>query len=140
MSRKFAISFAAVALTGLFAAGVADARGAFEDSCDSIRIFNHTNLSANCKMRNGNVHFGAHIDLNQYLANDDGRLVWRRGGNFGATCSNITVIHPQIGRMGATCRQRNGMTVFAFIQLGEHIANIDGNLTIVEFGPQHDEL
>ncbi|MDI1446381.1 CVNH domain-containing protein [Polyangium sp. 6x1] len=140
MSRKSAISFAAVALTGLLAAGAAEARGAFEDSCDSIRIFNNTNLSANCKMRNGNVHFGAFIDLNQYIANDDGKLVWRRGGNFGATCSSISVIHPQIGRMGAICRQRNGMTVFSFIQLGDHIANIDGNLVIVGFGPEHDEL
>ena len=108
------------------------ATGQFSASCEKRSLFNDTNLSANCKMLNDNIHFGAFIDLNNHIQNQEGRLAWdTNGGHFKETCSQyrLNTNQDQLPLLYAACSASNGMTTFSSINLDEHIANIDGDLT-----------
>jgi len=134
MSRIAAVSGAALLLIGLVAN---DIRADYTDSCTNSRLVMGTWLSADCKMRNGGTHYGAMLNLNDVIANDDGFLKWRRGGNFAATCNHIYIIAPDIGRLGAFCRPKRGGARPAFVNLGARIDNMDGEL---RYQPGHDDL
>jgi hypothetical protein len=116
----------------------------FSHTCTKLRLVNNTTLSADCRMENGQTHFGAMIDLNRIIVNRDGNLGWENNGVFAHSCNNIRLFAEQVpesDRLGAVCKKINGMTVFSFINLDEQISNINGDLQFdLEHDEEHDEL
>ena len=78
--------------------------------------------------RDGSTNSHTNILLDLYIANDDGSMVWRRDGHFGASCSQPSL---EGSELRASCKKRDGSAVTASINLGENIANIDGILSYV---------
>lgn len=87
---------------------------------------NGTVLSATCKRADETTDSHSTLDLNQYLANNEGHLVPARGGNFGASCNNIQLVNGKI--LTCTASKNDGSQVNAQIDLSTFIANIDGQL------------
>ena len=65
------------------------------------------------------------IDLNPVIENVDGQLEWQPA-NFIETCDYAQLASPSI--MIAECKTRSQELVPTFVDLDEHIANIDGTL------------
>lgn len=60
----------------------------FDQSSCNVTL-NGTVLTATCKRKDGVTDMQSKLDLNSLIANEDGRLVHRQGGNFAASCTNI---------------------------------------------------
>jgi hypothetical protein len=83
---------------------------------------NGTVLSAICKRADEITDNNSSIDLNSIIANDEGKLVRRDGGNFGETCSNIQLSNGKI--LSCTAQRTDGSEVNIRIDLSNFIANI----------------
>ena len=85
-------------------------------------------LEATCKSISGRPSQTG-IQLNKYIANNNGNLRWRRNGNFIASSrhceldfvSGVTVLH-------CDTQRRDGSWTSSSLTLDEHIANINGAL------------
>jgi CVNH domain len=134
MSRFSFISFAVLTLAGTLTSD-AFADGNYSHSCRTTALLVGTVLEANCKKRDGSTHDRASINLNAYIANDNGNLVWRRDGNFKGSCGNVRLGGgiPFNGKpvLVATCLTIDGHLARPSINLDENIANIDGELVYV---------
>jgi CVNH domain len=126
MYRFPVVSFVVLTLAGTLASD-AFANGNYQNSCSNSTITFGTLLLADCKTRDGKMNRTA-INLDRYIVNDDGSMVWRRNGHFGASCSHPDLDGP---RLRAMCKTRDGRIAPASINLGENIANIDGKLIYV---------
>jgi hypothetical protein len=134
MSRFAVISFGVLTLAGTLASD-ALADGDYSRSCRTTSLLVGTVVEAKCKRRDGSTNDGASINLNDYIANDNGKLVWRRGGNFKGSCGNIRLGGgiPFTGDpvLAATCLTRDRHLARPSINLDDNIANIDGELVYV---------
>jgi len=96
----------------------------FTDSCTNFSI-NRGILQADCHRKNGDTR-RSKIDLDRFVANDNGSLVVRPNGNFSKTCSDITfsdgVLHCLAQQSNGNFRQASQLNLNNFIQ------NNDGNL------------
>ena len=124
--NKFAAIMGGVFIFSLLSS--AWARGEFTKSCWNVDLNNNTFLTADCRTRSG-ATANTGIQLNNRIANDDGRLVWRRNGNFGASSRNCDVDN-QSGRTFLHCdtQRRNGSWTSSSFNVDDHSANINGNL------------
>lgn len=104
------------------------ARGEFTRSCRGIDLHRGSFLEATCRSVSGRPSQTG-IQLNNYIANINGNLRWRRNGNFIASSrrceldfvSGVTVLH-------CDTQRRNGSWTSSSLTLDEHIANINGAL------------
>ena len=97
----------------------------FDRSSCNVTL-NGTVLSATCKRADETTDSNSTLDLNQYIANNEGRLVPAQGGNFGASCDNIQLVNGKI--LACTATKSDGSEVNAQIDLSTFIANNDGQL------------
>ena len=98
---------------------------AFSQSSRNIKIDGCV-LSADCQDLQGSYQPST-LNLNDYIANEDGSMVWRKGGNFWASSRGSSLTDPAI--LHAQCRKIDGNYASSQIDLDEKIANIDGKLT-----------
>ena len=104
------------------------AAGDFTRSCRSIDLQRGSVLKATCKSISGRPSQSG-IQLNDYIANINGNLRWRRNGNFilsSRRCdldfvAGVTVLHCDTQRW-------NGSWTSSWLTLDERIANINGRL------------
>ncbi|CAF3080196.1 unnamed protein product [Rotaria sp. Silwood2] len=100
----------------------------FDLSSRNISL-NGTILRATCKRADGTTDSHATLDLNSCIANINGSLVPRSGGNFAASCSQIRLNGTVLSCMA------NGIDdneVSAQLDLSNFIANSDGELVASE--------
>ncbi|MDZ8187766.1 MAG: CVNH domain-containing protein [Nostoc sp. ChiSLP02] len=101
------------------------ATGEFSQTCNDISVEGST-LTASCEKADGYTISASSIDLNPYIANLDGTLSWD-GNKFALTCDNIGLAGTN--RLRAECERADQETYLGtYINLDEHIANIDGQL------------
>ena len=140
------LSLASIVLCGLLKPtdGQAPTPGNFSSSCGSIHLnsadFSRTAvLTADCRRRDGSIHSGASINLNDYITDDNGNLRYvGTGGDFSLSCGNIhldSAGFSQTAVLTANCRRRDGgIHSGASINLNDHITNDNGNLRYVGLG------
>ncbi|NER50480.1 MAG: cyanovirin [Symploca sp. SIO1A3] len=100
------------------------ALGDFSQTCYNSNVSSST-LSSSCRRIDGSIN-DTSINLNPYIENVDGTLVWQPN-NFIATCRNTGLTSPSI--MAAECKTRSQDWNDTSIDLDDHIANINGVLT-----------
>jgi hypothetical protein len=130
------LSLTALSISAIFLIipmGKSLASGEFSRTCTDERLTanlrtNRTSLLASCTRRNGSVNKNALINISEYIANDDGKLNWRKGGQFQRSCRPPQLRFNQGAVLLTTCKTRNNTEVSASIRLDDHIANIDGEL------------
>lgn len=105
--------------------GNAWATGDFSQTCRNINLEGSL-LTAECEQVDGYTYVPTAIDLNDYIGNINGTLEW--GDHlFSLTCYGTTV---EGNRLTGECEKRDRYTLDnTSINLDEHIANIDGELT-----------
>ena len=81
-------------------------------------------LHATCQRSDG-LTYDAILNLNDCIANVDGNLIWRDGGNFMATSQNVT-LDGTILR--CSCQTMDGIYVNSWINLDTGVANMEGSL------------
>ncbi|MEH2269627.1 MAG: CVNH domain-containing protein [Nostoc sp.] len=101
------------------------ATGQFSQTCKNISVDGST-LTATCEEADGYTLSTTSIDLNPYIGNIDGTLDWD-GEKFALTCENIGLAGAN--RLRAECEKADRQSSLGtYIDLNEHITNIDGNL------------
>ena len=123
MAIKAAFGSAALLLTTS-----ALAAGDFSRTCRHMDLRHGSVLEATCRSISGRPSQTG-IQLNNYIANINGQLRWRRNGNFRASSrhceldfvSGVTVLH-------CDTQRRNGSWTSSSLTLDERIANINGAL------------
>ena len=114
-------------LTSVATAQASLPRG-FTQTCTDVELQAGT-LFATCRTIDGREQRSS-IDLNRYIANKNGDLMWSRGGNFAATSSNCeTDTMTPYGSNTLSYLFCSGKTPLA---LDEHIENVDGRLRYYE--------
>jgi hypothetical protein len=122
--------------------GKAQAGGDFTLSCVRLRLnsadFSNTAvLTANCIRRDKSISDNASINLNDYIADDqDGNMQRASHGHFQRSCLASALENPFYEpdlptNLFAYCFTAAGYEKQTDLNLNEHIANIDGNLTFV---------
>jgi hypothetical protein len=125
MLRIFTAFLFSVFLAFNLLTGNAWASGQFSQTCGDINL-NGSTLTATCKKADGYAPSTSSIDLNQYIENIDGTLEWN-GAKFALTCNNLGLVRTSTLR--AECERADQVnTLGTYINLDEHIANIDGTL------------
>ncbi|MEI6429793.1 MAG: CVNH domain-containing protein [Pseudanabaena sp. ELA607] len=92
-------------------------------TCQNISISGSI-LTASCERNNG-TYKDSRINLNPYIGNSDGRLIWD-DQNFASTCNDMTLSGRSI--LSAKCLTNAYFRIFSFIDLDDRIVNIDGSL------------
>jgi len=100
------------------------ALGDFSQSCAESEM-NGSILLSTCRTISGSYKETS-IDLNPVIENVDGRLTWQPA-NFLETCRNIDLDGGVF--MSAECKTRDQRWKQTYVNLDDHIANIDGVLT-----------
>ncbi|WP_339382171.1 CVNH domain-containing protein [Aetokthonos hydrillicola] len=95
-------------------------------TCRDVRINEGSVLEAQCPDNNNRLGTTS-IQLNNYIANIDGRLIWRRNGNFRATSRSCEIGH-NFPEMSCLSRRNNSKYVSSTIIVDERIFNINGIL------------
>ncbi len=108
---------------GIFA-NQAWALGDFSRSCYNSEISGSI-LSSTCKKADGYTRNQTQINLNEYIENVDGSLVWQPA-NFIETCRYTELSGPSV--LVGECKTRAQRWVPVKINLDDHIANINGTL------------
>ncbi|MDZ8235626.1 MAG: CVNH domain-containing protein [Nostoc sp. ChiQUE01a] len=122
---KICVTFlCAIFLSFNMAIANAWATGQFSQTCQNISVEGST-LTADCQNADGYTVSTTTIDLNPYISNLDGTLSWD-GDKFALTCDNIGLAGRN--RLRAECERADGETLGTYINLDEHLANIDGQL------------
>ncbi len=123
---KICVTFlCAIFLSFSIAIANAWATGEFSQTCENISVEGSI-LTADCEKADGYTLSTTTIDLNPYIANLDGTLSWD-GDKFALTCDNIGLAGRN--RLRAECERADGVTYLGtYINLDEHVANIDGQL------------
>ncbi|MBN3908178.1 MAG: cyanovirin [Nostoc sp. NMS1] len=125
MLKIFAAFFCAIFLSFNLVINNAWATGQFSQTCENISV-NGSTLTATCEKADGYTPSTTSINLNPYIANLDGTLSWD-GEQFAQTCENVGLAGAS--RLRAECERADGQTYLGtYIDLNEHITNIDGTL------------
>ncbi|WP_017651877.1 CVNH domain-containing protein [Fortiea contorta] len=125
MLKVCATFFCAIFLTFNLLIGNAWAAGGFSQTCSNVSV-NGSALSANCQRANGYTTSKTSIDLNRYVGNIDGTLKWG-DSRFSLTCQQVGLAGKN--RLRAECERSDQRSYLgSYINLDEHIANIDGSL------------
>ncbi|KAM7203891.1 Cyanovirin-N [Rhypophila sp. PSN 637] len=66
----------------------------YRGSCSSCTIVNNNALRCNCRNQGGGWTW-SELNLNNCLANANGQLDWRRGGNYQSSCSSWALVDQQ---------------------------------------------
>ena len=126
-SQKATIFGVALFLGGLPSAAWAD--GNFSHTCYDTYVSDSV-LTSTCYEVDGYTPNTSSIDLNPYIGNIDGVLLYDYD-NFIATCYDVTVTDGSI--LTATCYEVDGYTPnTSSVDLDIIIENIDGVLTLAE--------
>ncbi len=119
----------------MMSTGKALATGQFSLTCYNIQLYapNYSKtakLTADCRRRDGSIHYRTSINLNDYITNNNGRLQWQPRGDFQESCYDSDVeTEGSTGLYIRTfCLDRQQYPHEAYINLDEHIANINGDL------------
>lgn len=126
---KYAASASLFLLTSL-QSNIVLASGEFTKTCSNITLDQGHILEANCETNNGGrAQTGR--SLNNLIANINGRLIWRRDGNYIASSQHCELDY-QSGRTFLHCdtRKSDGSWTSSSLDLDRHIANINGTLRI----------
>ncbi len=125
MLKIFVTFFCAIFLTFNLLTGNAWATGGFSQTCRNISV-NGSRLTATCEKADGYTPSQTSIDLNKYIGNIDGTLEW--GDHlFSQTCNEVGLAGKN--RLRAECEKADQQSSLgSYINLDEHIANIDGTL------------
>jgi len=108
---------------GMFASQ-ALALGDFSQSCYNSQVSNSI-LYSTCKKADGYTPNQTSINLNSYIENVDGRLVWQPA-NFIETCRYTQLAGPSF--LLGECKTRSQEWVPVGIDLDDHITNRNGTL------------
>ena len=102
--------------------------GGFSQSCKDFSL-DYSTLKASCKQEAQAVYRDANIDLDSYIGNNGGILVWG-GKNFDKHCDHKQLIQVGYGQLQlrASCKNAAGTYGPAQINLDERISNMDGHL------------
>lgn len=122
MKRKMSsLKLAAVLFISVY--GSASWAGNFSYTCSDSTIEGST-LSSTCAKMDGSPN-ATSIDLNPYIENVDGTLVWQPD-NFIATCRSTSLSDGHI--LDAECQKMDQSWMSTSIDLDEQIDNTDGTL------------
>ena len=112
----------------LLLASSAWAAGEFTRSCKNIDLRSKSALDATCRTMRGS-HARTGIQLNNYIANIDGDLRWKRNGNYSASSRNCDLDRSH-GTTILRCdtRRIDGSWTSSSLNLDSRIANINGRL------------
>ncbi len=124
LKTSIPLLFAVAQLLSVFA-GKAVALGGFSETCYDTTITDSI-LTSTCYKADGRTPNTSSIDLNEFIENVDGTLTWQPD-NFFETCRNLELVDESV--LIAECKTRSQSWVETSIDIGEHIANIDGVLT-----------
>lgn len=110
----------------------------FTQTCTDIDAHKGT-LSAKCR-RIDRRYRTSSIDLNSYIANHNGVLVWSRKGNYVDTTNNCQTytVTPYTSNLtplsyhSCDARTIDGQNSYGTVTLDEHIENVDGQLQYFE--------
>ncbi|MEB3343009.1 MAG: CVNH domain-containing protein [Okeania sp.] len=108
---------------GMFA-NQAWALGDFSQSCYNSNVMGSL-LSSTCYRADGYTSNPTGIDLNPYIENVDGNLVWQPS-NFIETCRFTELSGPSF--LVGECKTRAQQWVSVVINLDDHITNRNGTL------------
>lgn len=91
-------------------------------------VYEAGELFAKCGIPHTGEYRQTSIDLNKYIANHEGVLVWSKEGNFADTSSDCRISPPGYSSSTLACYARtiDSRDVFTSLDLGEHIAYVDG--------------
>lgn len=109
--------------------------GNFTSSCQNIALFtnidrnNSVSLSATCSNSVGNLTQTA-VDLNDYISNSSGGLVWQDNGGFGGSVRNCQLRLENVTVLECEAGDGNGSWKKAAITLDKTIVNDNGKLTV----------
>ena len=111
-------------LTGMATTQANTSRG-YTQTCTNI-IYKAGYLAATCRTKDG-AYRKSDIDLNNYITNKDGTLMWGREGNF-ADSSNCEVVvnNDSISNLYCYTRAVDGTKKLDTLNLDAHIENING--------------
>lgn len=135
----FVVSITLITLGIVLLPNSVQARGEFSRSCRNISLRYETEpiLLAECQNESGDWN-RSELNLNNYIANMNGALVWLENGVFGNTCL-ASDQNPRLPRdpfpnldgsvLTVRCETEQGSTQVTSINLDEHITNRNGSLT-----------
>ncbi|KAF2772622.1 CNVH-domain-containing protein [Teratosphaeria nubilosa] len=103
--------------------------GNFSHSSRNIYLDGHCTLVAECCNVNGH-HHRSHLDLNDCFTNENGRLLWARHGNFGASARHARLTEHG-GALEAELGDGRGGWRWNKVWLNERITNEDGRLVML---------
>lgn len=119
-------------LIGMATAQASSSRG-FTQTCTDV-IIHKGKLFAICKMIDGRSRRSS-INLNSYIANRDGVLVWSEGGNYVNTTKNCKAYSATpygslvpLSYLSCNASTRNRRNSHTTLKLDKHIENINGQL------------
>jgi hypothetical protein len=130
LKAVFAILFACLVCLNLVV-DKAMATGEFSQTCDNI-VLDGPILSASCEKADGYTLEKTYINLDEEIGNLDGTLSW--GDHlFSMTCKSVGLGQSLFNghyTVNAECERADGYTYIPTeIDLDDHIANINGELT-----------
>ena len=106
-----------------FSSSSALAEGNFAASCNNIKL-DAPSLSAYCRSINHDSNRTS-INLNGYIINSNGHLIWQRNGNFSKSAKSCylwkTTLNCQL-------RSAGGQWLHSELNLNNRISNSNGNL------------
>ena len=107
----------------VFSSGSALAEGNFVSSCNNLTLDIPT-LSASCRSINHDVNRTS-INLDGYIINSNGHLIWQRNGRFAKTVKNCYLWK---STLNCQARSAGGQWLHSELNLNSRIENNNGNL------------
>jgi hypothetical protein len=129
IKQKLALAMTGATIATFLQSNIVLAAGYFTKSCSNITLNQGRILEADCKRRNGSTARTG-INLNNYITNINGTLVWTGRGNYIATSRNCHVVYkPNDSFLKCDVHKGNGIWISSTLNLDRHIANLNGNLS-----------
>ena len=100
-------------------------KGDFHRSARNVQLSGSV-LTATLQDANGAWKDNAQVDLNNYVANLEGKLVWR-GSGFAESCNSCTVSD---AILSCSCRTSAGQYLNTSLRLSCRLTNNNGNFTV----------
>jgi hypothetical protein len=126
-------------LTSMATAQASDLPRGYSQTCQNLGYDEETGeLLARCQTIDGEYQH-TFIELNKYITNDEGKLVWSREGNYIYSAGNCNITNSTDSLPGELTdlecdgvKSSNGEIWSVAIVLDEHIENVNGRLEYYE--------
>lgn len=110
------------------------------EACTGLKISIIGILTGQCLKWNGS-YVEASFDVNEYIANENGRLVWdgQKSKNFKDSCTDIVIVDRFI--LKASCRTADGRnSVVSTFDLSTRLRIHDGRIVIINFDEKFTKM